>query len=342
MSDNSGVISVRFADPWIADNQSFLTEIAVGRNRTLDSLRDHVRPRMIDGGFIKNARPSDHFSLAAVDAAICDAQIDDVAILLVQAARHIDGVTDFDPPFRFGPFSSDLVRHIRTPARMARETALLAASPGITIADNSLWSFLMEFNQAITARHNVGNEADSFCELIDDMIARGDFLRMLQNENIIAMPKLGISQSLSKSAKFSEFFYGPVTDRAACSIILDTDEYLSPQPLSVVGKFGVERRFGEAKDSELIQHIYENDLFFTYYKPWPYKQAYRIEGRKSVLSDALFASVKDATKVREIAEPVPQFMVDHAVKQLSGIATLYSGDANRFRMPFFGYHRTAR
>lgn len=342
MSDGAAVISVRFADPWIADNRNFLETIASGRNKTLEQLHSSMRPSMLDSGFIKRTTEGTAFKLAAVDAAICDEQIDDISILLIQAARHYDGATEFDPPCRFGPFSSEITRHIRTPARMVREASLLAASEQVTIADNSLWSFLMEFNQAITARHNAADQAGEFCDLVDTFTAAGAFLQMLENERVIAMPKLGVSQSLAKSERFARFFDGPVTDRAACSVLLEADEYLVPQPLSVVGQFGVERRFGEQADADAIKHIYEKELFFTYYKPWPYKQAYRIEGRRDALTPDLFASVKEATQIREIAEPEPQFMVDHAVKQLSGIAKLYNGDTNRFRMPFFGYHRTAR
>lgn len=340
MTTETMPMTVRFAQPWIDDNRAFLSQMEEGRNRTIEHLKENIRPKLLEAGFIKTAGDDKPSIMAAVDAAVCDVQLDDIALVLVQAAIYSDGVTTFDAPFRFGPFSAEAVRFIRTPARMAREVALLAKAQTMTIADNSLWSFLMEFNQAITARHNLASEEPQFANLVDTL-TNGDFVRMLENENLVAMPKLGVSQALAKNKLFSEYFYGPVTDRAACSLILDEGEYLYPQPLSSIGSFGIEKRGSEEGDRETIRYIYEKELYFTYYRPWRYKQAYRVEARKALLNNKLFSSIKEATKFREIAEPEPQFMVDFNVKQLSGIAKLY-GDANRSRMPFFGYHRTAR
>ena len=223
---------------------------------------------------------------------------------------------------------------------MSREVRLLSQSDKTTIADNSFWSFLMEVNQAITAFEQLEGDAPAYKKVVDELVG-GTFLSMLQNRSVIAMPKLGVSESISKNVDLKQYFFGPVSDREVCSQVLDAGEYFFPLPLASIGEFGIEKRGFKDSERQEIRGIYKDDLYYTYFRPWEYKRAYRIEGRKDCLTDDLFASIKEATKYREIAEPEPQFLVDFNLRQLGAIVPLY-GDYNRFRMPFLGYHRTAR
>lgn len=341
MDNQAYPISVRFADPWIEDNRSFLKEVADGRQKTIESLREKLRPRMIERGLITEAESGEVYPVGAVDASVHDVPIGDISTVLVQAARHINGETEFDMPFRLGPFTDEVVRFVRTPARMSREIFMLARSEELTIADNSFWSFLMEANQAITNKHDQVMGIKQF-EYVVDELAQKTFPEMVKNRNVIAMPKLGTTQSLQKSHHFKDLFDGPVTDREVGSIVLEENEYIYPQPLSALGSFGVENRGFSSDDRATIKEVYNRQLYYTYYKPHGYKKrCYRIEAHKDMFTNDLFSSIKAVTKYREIAEPEPQFLVDFAVQQLGAISRLYSED-NQFRMPFLGYHRTRR
>lgn len=334
-------ISVRFAEHWLSDNSKFIRDEVASRERCYLSLRERLRPYLQDKGLIQRTKSADPVELAAVDAAVVDVALDDMWLVLVQAARHKSGHTVFDEPQRHGPVEHGVRRYLRTPARAVREMMLLAESIGPVIADNSLWSMLMEFNLAITSYHDDGlYRIKSLANVIDGLGEGGGFMRMISNESIVAIPKLGIARSLSNDPKYESYFSTPISDRDAFTILLDEDEFLVPQALSKLGQFGVEARSGMSpSDRSKVIAIYKDELFYTYYRPWGFKKAYRIEGRAGMLSDEIMASIKSATSTREIAEPLPQFYVDHAVKQLHAISLLY-GEANRFRIPFVGFNRT--
>ena len=334
-------ISVRFAEPWIEDNKKFVDQVKNGYANTLNNIRDELRPRLQKARLIKKVGDGEPFSLAAVDASVVDVHIDDLATVLVQAALYIDGETKFDVPKRFGPFTAEDARFVRTPARVSREVAMLAEVPAVqtVIVDNSFWSFLMEVNQAITAMHNRFGGDGEYSAITENVV--NGFVLMMENPNAIAMPKSGVSQSLSKNPKFKDLFSVPIADRAVCTRVLEPGEALTPMSLKEVGSFGVEQRQFTPAQTKRIKEIYEKEIYFTYYKPWAYSRAYRIEARKEKLTNDLFASIKEATKFREIAEPEPQFLVDYAVKQIGAVQQLYGG-LNQFRVPFVGFHRTAR
>lgn len=351
VNEHGPPISVRFAQPWIEDNLEFIEKDLVGRKKTIGKLKE-LRYHLLenDSRAIQKHTDGCAYELAAVDASVVDVSVgatSDIATVLVQAALHESGNTTFDKPCRYGPFDTETISKIRPVARLYRELIMLECVSGVTIADNSMWSFLMEANMAITNFHAHMSHVDAYGEIVRDISAGGLFRRFLENKNIVAMPKLGVSQSFYK--RYPDFFYGVVSDREVCSVILEEGEYLYPKSLMEKANFGdptrsvvnVEMR-GWVKDYEQIKHVYMNDLYFTYYRPWGSKRCYRIEGRKELITDRDFlASVKQATKYREIAEPLPQFMVDYATKQISAVSRLY-GELNQFRLPFLGFHRTSR
>jgi len=326
-------ITCRFANPWIEDNSVFVKTLGeIGS--TVTSARTALRERMEDS--ILKAEPAEHHELAAVDSSNITVEIADFSTVLAQAAIHYRGETTFGQTMRFGPMDSESARSFYISARIAAECELLAGATTPVIADNSLWSFLMEANQAITSWGNSEKRDDltSVINLIESL-----FLPMLQNKNLLAMPKSGTSSSISNHPDYKDLFTTRVSDKFVLSQVLEPGEYTRPKLLGVLGHFGIERR--AEWDVDAINAMYTRELYYTYYKPWPYKSCYRIEGRKCALSDATFASVKEATRHRTIAEPLPQFMVDVAVKQLVGISELY-GDSNSHRIPFTGFNRTFR
>lgn len=347
MEHQSTPISARFAQPWIDDNQQFVEQVVDEYTGVMERLRDELRPKLTKSRLVQKTKQGTPSPMAAVDAAIVDVMVDDMSTVLVQAAVHFNDKTHFDEPCRFGPFTSEDARYVRTPARVSRETAMFSKVPEgqIVIVDNSFWSFLMEVNQAVTASNKQMKGDEEYESIVENLVKQ--FTEMMENPSIIAMPKRSVSQSISKNPRFSSCFKRPIADKSVATRVLDEGEYLKPISLKDVGSFGssstvnVEMRNFTKEQVKRIKEIYEKELFFTYYKPWSYSRAYRVEARKERLNDDLFASIKEATKYREIAEPEPQFMVDHAVKQISHIQKLYGG-LNRFRLPFTGFHRTAR
>ena len=339
---NRGPITARFATPWLDDNLAFILELQQ-RQETIGGLRQRLRPLLIERGVIATAHDAPAEPLAAVDASVQEVPLDDLYTVLVQAVLcRADGSMHFDKPVRYGPSAQNIARLTRTPARAYREAVLLSTSATLTIADNSLWSFLMDINQAFTAQRSLESELNKKDTPLHDVLNEIPiaFERMINNASVIALPKSSLSNSFLKRPEYRDIMPGVLSDRETLTLVLDENEYITPQPLSAIGKFGVHNDIPQ-KIRERLETIYSESLYFTYYKPWSFQRVYRVEGHKSVFVNSLFASIKEVTKYRGIIEPVPQFLADRAVSQLSGVAMLY-GDLNRFRTPFMGFHRTAR
>ena len=186
------------------------------------------------------------------------------------------------------------------------------------------------------------DEREPFKQIYDEVTQHGDgyFLRAVLNPNIIAMSKTGSSQATCKRHAYKEFFSQPVSDLALFSHILHPGEYTKPYHLKFMtdASFGVEKRGWSASDANLINERYSSrdGLNVIFFKPWPYKKAFRIEfGYEAFPNDIeihkLLTIIRDETQHHTIIEPVAQMYADRLAKQVSAISRMY-GSIN---MPIF-------
>jgi hypothetical protein len=322
-----------FVAPWLEDNQQFIDELAAFR-RQLEEVAPTVRKQLDGKGAIRTARSAGPFSLAAVDAAVVDVQVADRVSILLQVARvEDDGQTILGPVQRVSGVNGHEMQMLRTPLRLAMECRELAASTGLTIADTSFWSFLMETNQACSRLKNRDNEYLNGA--VRALVDEGLFLAMVENPQVIAMSKLGESDILLPG----------ISDRTLLEFVLRPGEYLRPRTLieATRGTFGIEHRF-DSGDRDRITQFYRDGLGVLFFKPHPWSRAYRIEGHTAQLNDdnwlmSMLAAISKHTATRGTVEPWPQFMADYTVKQIAAVAALY-GDGNSFRLPIIVPTRT--
>lgn len=281
--------------------------------------------------------------LGAIDSASVPVDLSEV-FTIVSLAVHYS--PHHKPKFvanRKTGYNNEGYKHLAVGLRLHGELKLLAEADSFTIADNSWWSYLMDTNKLITAYENLSSdEREPFQQLYEEVTQpqHGYFLKAIENSNIIAMSKSGSSQATCKRKGYSGFFSSPVSDLALFSQILRPGEYTKPFPLKFMteASFGVEKRGWSTQDAEQINQRYSSrdGLNVLFFKPWPYKKAFRIEIGYEVFSNEklfqeLLSVIRNETQHHTIIEPVPQMLADKLAKQVSAISRMY-GSIN---MPFF-------
>lgn len=335
-------IPVRLIEPWIADNHKFIEELKERRGflEGAGQYRD-----ILD---IRTYAPCADTPLSAVDAAVADAGIGDLLVILIQGiCVHGDGSAIFSQPKRLTGVKGQELSHARTPLRLATECELLADAENTTIADTSFWSMLMEFNKTITDHfHGASSQQSPLTEAYNALCLNGLFLKMATNPNIIAMSKTNQSTRI-RPKKGEQLADGLVSDRELLARILDPGEFLAPISLieGTEGNFGIEERGLTSSERSQIREIYNEEITFTYFKPHPWSKAFKIEGNRGRMADdtwlmPVLSAITRHTAIPTIVEPWPQFMADWQSKQIvSGVAAMYS-KLNFGRLPFHDPSRT--
>jgi hypothetical protein len=329
-----------FIDP---DIETFRQELSA-ITTSLKEATIPVRKKMLNDGEILQANYVETDArIGAVDSASVPVPLGEVFTIVSLAVHY----SPYHPP-KFVPnrktgYNNEGYKHLAVGLRLHGELSLMADTDHFTIADNSWWSYLMDTNKLITAYENLpADEREPFKQIYDEVTQHGDgyFLRAVLNPNIIAMSKTGSSQATCKRHAYKEFFSQPVSDLALFSHILHPGEYTKPYHLKFMtdASFGVEKRGWSASDANLINERYSSrdGLNVIFFKPWPYKKAFRIEfGYEAFPNDIeihkLLTIIRDETQHHTIIEPVAQMYADRLAKQVSAISRMY-GSIN---MPIF-------
>jgi len=304
------------------DLEAFVAELA-SIDCQINTARNHARPITINKYGIMRC-PSEPLqqSVSAVDSGSLIDQRSGVFLALVAGVRYGANVKTNALRYmaQFEPDQGTVVRVMR----MSTELSLLWDVEETTIMDDSFWTLLRNANQALSSMKDgtfasVESERllNEFCVGHDSLI-----LRTLRNDHIIAMSKSGLSGSISENLGFA-----PMSDKKLMSVVLYPDEYVSPLQIrhsDTNVNFGVHSQFGNDARRE-IEKIYKENLMFTFYKPWVFKPAYRVEfhrTKENQLKDIL-RRIKWDTRHIDIIEPENQFLADRFSKSVSGLAELY-------------------
>jgi hypothetical protein len=333
---------------WIdEDIPAFLRELEV----LSSALREHggeIREALARCGDIKEAPgQAPALSVGAVDCADVRQNCGDVVTVLALGVRVEPRQRPHYVPKRKTGANTDAMRQLAPALRLLVETSLIGEAENPVIVDNSWWSFLMDTNKVITTHYNL-SAADGK-EVWEDVIRglcgeNGSFVSALYNPHAVAISKSGTSQVISKQAGFKHFFQAPVSDLALFSSVLREGEYVRPRLIKEMteGHAGVEARGWSAADRKRVFERFrgEGGLQVTYFKPWAFKKAYRLEfdpGRfRGEAFDSLLAGIRTETRFPTLVEPIPQLLADRLSKQVAGLARLYGNiHAPKFPEIFF-------
>ena len=278
-------------------------------------------------------------SIPAVDSASVVDQKSSALLSLVAGVRYGETVSTYFKSV-VAPFESDK-GSLSMIMRMHAELSLLADTSEVTIMDNSFWSVLMNINQAATKNKSGGIANKDAVDLLSDLALFPDslLLQVLRNSNVIAMSKSAIADSISVSLG-----YMSISDKAIMTIALNEDEFLHPQVLgkgALNARFGIHNEIGLAEERKEIDSIYSNELMVTFYKPWPFKPAYRVEFHKSRKDElqTILQRIKFDTRHRTIIEPENQFLADRVAKSISELPMLYNSAALQRYPTIYGNYR---
>lgn len=234
-------------------------------------------------------------------------------------------------------------------ARHADELTLLESLSDneIGILDGSFWTELTNANQLIYA---VSSDEGGCREMPVDLYGRalGEYVkeitrsntdqsmlrRVLNKPNVVGISKRGITNAICKDKRYSDLFEVDGTvlhlpDKAVMTYVLNAGEYLRPAPLST-GNFGchTDEDYGFSKaDKAWFRHHFKAGIRQTFWKPRENQPAYRVEynhqGFEGKSVESLLASIRQATTVMRVVEPLPQYMADFVAKNVSGAGSLF-------------------
>jgi hypothetical protein len=147
----------------------------------------------------------------------------------------------------------------------------------------------------------------------------------VRNPGLIAVSKTATSDFTSREMGLAR----PIPDRVLFTAVLREDEYTRPRRLLDVteGHFGVEHNID---GWEGLRDLYgSGELQVTFYRPWPFQRAYRLEFHRDRFPDrqaleGLLAVFKRETSYRGILEPKNQFLADRMCKELPALAQMYN------------------
>jgi hypothetical protein len=327
-----------------ADVGQFMDELRAGEEELQRSL-EPIRKALQDDQAICTA-PTDAPSatLGAVDASSIIEHRSGFALLLALGIRVSPrglvhnyqrwmGHDDID----FGALAQSV--------RLSLELDLLHDVDHFTIADHSFWSLLMVANQTCHAlTHTAGETQARFEDLHAHMLTLdGTFVRCLRNPYVIGMSKTATGNTFAEKQGLTL----PIADRSLFSLLLQENEYVKPKPIKLMtrGSPGVETSIADKHEIEDLFRA-NDGLLCTFYKPWLFQHAYRVEFHASLLQHSpglhdLLQAIKAATRFRGILEPQPQFLADSIAKQLSPATELYVAAGLRIKSELMGIFRTA-
>jgi hypothetical protein len=332
------------AKPAIEDIGLFINELAL-MDEQLNKVVEPTRIAMLeDGQIISSDLESNSKGLQAVDAAnVFQAQRGLAIAIAIGARIGKSDVVKTEYARKTGDNTADF-SSISSALRLQLEFRLLQHVTDLTIIDNSYWSLLMDSNKAITAysQESVGQRTRmAFRDVVSECFDRGgSFITMLRNQNLVAISKTATSDVFSKERDIDP----AIADRTLLTRVLKTGEYTRPRLLhdATDANFGIEKR--EMADRKEISGIYrgssDNRIKVTFYKPWTFQRAYRIEYHDGIDLVDLLSRVKHETRILGIMEPVSQFMVDKLCKHVHEIEPLYLNVAMRRYSDFIGPYRT--
>ena len=238
------------------------------------------------------------------------------------------------------PHSSESNPKVTRGAMTALELLVISKTPhDVVIADGSHQTPVIGIN-SLTSMSSL--DEPHFQQATWDIINKFDVIDSLKktmtNPNVVYMVKYDSSQDIGLS--FLKNFNLKLDDKTIMTLILKSDEFTKPLPvgrtpktqevwsslnISLSDKFDFYGQRDNIKE-ELNKAIVlpkSHKIYFTYYKPYQWSPAYRIEIKENCAKSEIelakvLKAIKEQVVSTEIKEPYPQYLADMMAKSISG------------------------
>ncbi|NET24675.1 DNA double-strand break repair nuclease NurA [Okeania sp. SIO1I7] len=238
------------------------------------------------------------------------------------------------------PHNSESNPKVTRGAMTALELLVISQTPhDIIIADGSHQTPVIGIN-SLTSMSTL--DEPHFQKVTWDIIEQFDLInslkRTMTNPNIVYMVKYDSSQDIGLS--ILKDFNLTLDDKTVMTLILNSDEFTKPLPvgqtnktqkvwgdlyISVSDKFDFRGQRDTIKEelNRAIALPKNRKVYFTYYKPYKWSPAYRIEMKENCAQTEIelakvLKGVKEQVVSTEIKEPYPQYLADMMAKSISG------------------------
>jgi hypothetical protein len=238
------------------------------------------------------------------------------------------------------PHSSESNPKVTRGAMTALELLVISQTPhDVVIADGSHQTPVIGIN-SLTSMSTLDEPhlQQVAWDILNQFNVIDSLNKAMTNPNVVYMVKYDSSQEIG--LKFLSDFNSKLDDKTIMTLILKSDEYTKPLPvgqtpktkkvwgdlyISVSNKFDFHGKRDSIKEglNKAIILPKNHKIYFTYYKPYQWSPAYRIEMKENCAkTDIEFAKVLKAVKEQvvstEIKEPYPQYLADMMAKSISG------------------------
>ncbi len=316
--------------------------------------RQQMRDRLLTGGWIGRTvdlvEPTQSPTVAAIDGGLAIERsigADTVLVVAVgveglipEERHHWSGVQYAHWQRVIAHEGGESSRRFGLGVMASLELEILAAAPhDVIILDGSHLTPVIGLNSMLSLTNSaLSNLASQL--LIEHQTIRHLAIAM-QRPSIVAMVKYDASRDLTQT--WLSAFESTCDDRTVMTMLLEADEFTKPAQVGQTprsresweelhitvaspnfpNRTEVERAFGKA-----LEYVRQRNIFFTYYKPYEWTPAYRIELKRDVAESPVhlanvLRAVKDQVLSPEIREPYPQYLADIMAKSVGdGMAAL--------------------
>lgn len=236
------------------------------------------------------------------------------------------------------PHNSEANPKIIRGAMTTLELLVLANTPhDVIIADGSHQTPIIGIN-SLTSMSSLSDEMlqDLMLKMVNELQVTSSLKKAMENPNIVYMVKYDSSQDIGQS--ILQDFSLNVDDKTTMTLILDSDEFTKPLPVGQTDKsnkvwsdlnISISTKFNFVGKEKLKQELNEaiilpknRKIYFTYYKPYEWSPAFRIEikekcARSEIELAKVLKAIKEQVVSTEIQEPYPQYLADLMAKSVS-------------------------
>lgn len=315
--------------------------------------RRNIQDKLEESNLIRNASELENPSSPSVSGIDGGQAIDKAlgADTLIAVAVGVEGLVREDKRKWSGiqhkNWQTVLSHHSQSNSKIVRgamtalELLIISQAPhDVIIADGSHQSPVIGIN-SLTSMSTLDDpvHAKTMFDIIHDLDVVVSLKKSMENQNVVYMVKYDSSQDIGLTAL--QDFDLKVDDKTVMSLVLRPNEFTKPLQvgqthktqavwsslnISLSQKLDCEsdiRNNLKSSLNEAIKIPKNRKIYFTYYKPYDWSPAYRIEIKEQCArSEYELAKVLKAVQEQVVSsdtqEPYPQYLADLMAKSISG------------------------
>ncbi len=238
------------------------------------------------------------------------------------------------------PHQSESNPKIARGAMTALELLVVADTPhDVVIADGSHQTPVIGIN-SLTSMSSLDDPLHKkiMLDIVERFQVVNSLKKAMENSNIVYMVKYDSSQDIVQT--ILNQFSLTVDDKTVMTLTLKPDEFTTPLQVGQTSKtkevwgnlnISISQKIEDTNEitqlkgklNQAISMPKSRRIYFTYYKPYEWSPAYRIELKESCARNEfelakVLKAVKEQVVSPEIQEPYPQYLADMMAKSISG------------------------